>query len=377
MESRWNDREFDSQLRGRLGGASIDPPAIVWARLNRHRIVAQNMRRLRNGLAAAAVLLCSCWPLALQENDRLGGPLACEAKRGASSQKATGHAAKASEGLLPQDFPPAKAGIGSPAHSTMLPASKQDAPKAYLPALSMGASVAAPRPLTAFAPQGIGPLPELETETPGRKGQSTASKLERSYYFGMHARMMAIGIINQNTYGAFGNYGLAYRPVAVWDYGAHAGIRLSRYSWLETGMNFFVTQGQAYYDVINKVSVNRNVRLVYHQVPLVLRHGGHIRVAGQQMRHYWEGGLRYGRLLIARVRVNDSERGMYRRFRENEWSLVFGHSVQWNLNERVRFSLGIQGSIGSNINAPGWEVQGRYGKSHNTAFGLKARLYFQ
>ncbi|MFT5618703.1 MAG: hypothetical protein ACI85I_001938 [Arenicella sp.] len=191
-----------------------------------------------------------------------------------------------------------------------------------------------------------------------------------NWFVGLTSAVDNTWIINQNTYNEFDGYEFAYKIDWGYQYGFRVGYNPVKGLGFELGYIPKSTKGQRYEDVIHFENTRREVDLEYSKVPFKLK-WRHPLSKSNRVSLNWELGGAFSILHNAHQNNNGKVSEITERFRKNTWQANTGLMADFNLNERVFISAGLQGSISQDINAPKWQASDNYGKSHTLTLGLQ------
>lgn len=211
--------------------------------------------------------------------------------------------------------------------------------------------------------------------------QATETSAIQIAFIGMHNLHGFSWIINQNTYGLYESKIANSSSGVSSRYGTHIGIRLKDDINLIVGANYLAKHNHSYFMRIRNSVVNQEVKLLYHQVPVIIqKEQKRLFQGNDKMTGHWEVGMQYARLLAARIGFGTSDASAYTRFRKHEISVLAGYSLEYHLSPRWSLTAGIRGRVGTGINSDNWLIQDKnYRQSHNanisTTFGLRYWLH--
>jgi hypothetical protein len=184
-------------------------------------------------------------------------------------------------------------------------------------------------------------------------------------------------ILNQNTYGEFGGKELAYKLAFASAYGITIGCDFGKRYGLQTGIIINSSQGQKYHDTFSAYgTIDREVALDYLHVPLLFKIKFKLKQMERPPMISFAAGLQYGHLKKASETVNNVTTDITERFNRSEIGVVFNIESDIYFANSFYFTLGLNSSLGNNINQKDWEqyVSHSNGHSYNmlvgAAFGL-------
>ncbi len=239
--------------------------------------------------------------------------------------------------------------------------------KSQLPTL---ASLSARRELVANNLEKL-VVPDIEYNFIKSKQKKTGKRNWRNNLFvGVTSSVENTWILNQNTYDEFDGYEFAYKVDWGYQYGFRVGYNPERGVGFELGYVPKSTKGQRYEDIIHLKNTKREVDLEYAKIPFKLK-WRHPLSQNNRISLNWELGGAYSILHTAYQNNNGKVGEITDRFRKYVWQANTGIMADFDLNERVFISAGLQGSISQDINAPKWQANDNYGKSHTFTWGLQ------
>lgn len=214
------------------------------------------------------------------------------------------------------------------------------------------------------------------------------SEIPQNYYNlkGLHVGVIGaintVWILNQNTYGQFGKYEMAYKVKLGYYFGGEIGYDISNHFGIQAEYHYRSVQGQDYADRIKRVKYNRSVDLEYQNFPLLFK----IKtpsISGEFDRPSSINfliGLQYSYLKMAKQQLNTQESYITERFRKHDIGAILGVEYNAYLGNRLFFSAGIRGTFGLiDMNSKEWENASDQGKnsSHNAIIGLNLGLHYK
>lgn len=225
-------------------------------------------------------------------------------------------------------------------------------------------------------------VPELPQDIVGSR--------DHEVFAGAHVNFNLPLIFNQNTYGAFDGRELAYKPTFGIASGVRIGYTYKRQYGFQTGFIFYSRQGQDYEDNLKHHVAKRQVKLIYMQVPIILRYKFKIKKQ-RKFESPWVinlgtqiGILRSAQITykgneyplgtIANPEANDKDY-----FKPIDVSVVLGVEKEIYFTKWLMLSLGMRTSFSGDINAKDHPVMNdgnNYDKSHNFTFGFTLGLNY-
>ncbi|NTW33372.1 MAG: PorT family protein [Bacteroidetes bacterium] len=178
-------------------------------------------------------------------------------------------------------------------------------------------------------------------------------------------------ILNQNTYGQFKGNRLSYRMDFGSSVGIMAGYDVRREYGFEAGIIFRSFQGQTYFDKLSIGEFAREIDLEYVHIPVMYKFKKYLKGGKTPLILNIVTGIQYGRLLSALETVNLIDKDITERFNKNEIGLILNLENDLYLIDFFYLTVGLNSSIGNNINAQDWPVKdGVSETSHNLLIGL-------
>jgi len=187
------------------------------------------------------------------------------------------------------------------------------------------------------------------------------------WYVGLVGSIYSPWILNQNTYGAFNGYEFAYEFNFEQKMKLRVGYNAFGKLGAEIGFVANSHQGQHYEDNILGKLQTREVSLDYWQIPAHVKYRTHLG-QGRQIPAImnFELGLIYNHLKSAKEIINHGVgTDISERFKQQMMQVSFGVSTDFYFHERFFATIGFKSHVSNDINAPGWQVDDRYGKSHS------------
>ncbi|MBX7182697.1 MAG: porin family protein [Bacteroidia bacterium] len=221
----------------------------------------------------------------------------------------------------------------------------------------------------------------IETRSDKKEIPQNFYKL-KGLHFGFIGAVNTVWILNQNTYGQFGKYEMAYKVKLGYYYGAELGYDFSNRFGVQAEYHYRSTQGQDYADKIKRKNIRRSVDLVYQNIPLIFKFKSP-RISGEFDRPSSVNvlfGVQYSMLYYAKQKLNNQELIISERFRKNDIGVVFGLEYNAFLSDRLFVSTGIRGTVGLlDMNSKEWENTGTSGSksSHNATVGFNLGLHYK
>ncbi len=189
-------------------------------------------------------------------------------------------------------------------------------------------------------------------------------------FIGITSSVENTWILNQNTYNEFDGYEFAYKVDWGYQYGFRMGYNPVKGVGFELAYIPVSTKGQRYEDVIHFENKTREVDLEYSKIPFKLK-WRHPLSQNNRISLNWELGGAYSILHTAYQNNNGKVGEITDRFNKHVWQANTGLMADFDLNKRVFISAGLQASISEDINAPKWQANDSYGKSHTFTWGLQ------
>ncbi len=204
----------------------------------------------------------------------------------------------------------------------------------------------------------------------------------KGLHIGVIGAINTVWILNQNTYGQFGKYEMAYKVKLGYYYGGEIGYDFSNRFGIQAEYHYRSVQGQDYADRIKRVKYNRSVDLEYKNFPLLFKIKSPS-ISGEFDRPSCVNflvGLQYSYLKMAKQKLNAQESYITERFRKHDIGAIIGVEYNAFLGNRLFFSAGIRGTFGLiDMNSKEWENATDKGKnsSHNAIIGLNLGLHYK
>lgn len=221
----------------------------------------------------------------------------------------------------------------------------------------------------------------IETRTEKKEIPQNYYKL-KGLHFGIIGAINTVWILNQNTYGQFGKYEMAYKVKLGYYYGAELGYDLTNHFGIQAEYHYRSAQGQDYADKIKRKNISRSVDLVYQNIPLIFKFKSP-RISGEFDRPSSVNlllGVQYSMLYYAKQKLNNQELVISERFRKNDIGVLFGLEYNAFLSNRIFVSTGIRATFGLlDMNSKEWENTGTNGSksSHNATVGFNLGLHYK
>ena len=204
----------------------------------------------------------------------------------------------------------------------------------------------------------------------------------KGFHIGVIGAINTVWILNQNTYGQFGKYEMAYKIKLGYHFGGEIGYDITNHFGLQAEYHYRSAQGQDYADRIKRVKYNRSVDLEYQNIPLLFK----IKtpsISGEFDRPSsinFLVGFQYSSLKMAKQKLNTQESYITERFRKHDFGAILGVEYNAYLGNRLFFSAGIRGTFGLiDMNSKEWENDSEKGlnSSHNAIIGLNLGLHYK
>ncbi len=215
---------------------------------------------------------------------------------------------------------------------------------------------------------------------------ATKEEIAQSFYKlkGLHIGATfaynTVWILNQNTYGQFGKYELAYKPKTGYYYGGVLGYDIGNHFGIQLEYHYRSTQGQDYQDRIKRKTYNRQIDMQYQNIPLIFKYkipsisGEFDRPASFNLLV----GVQYSKLYSATQQLNGQEMIITERFRKQDISAVLGLEYNAYISNSLFFSVGIRGSFSvSDINDSKWQNTIGAKSSRNSIVGANVGLHYR
>lgn len=186
-------------------------------------------------------------------------------------------------------------------------------------------------------------------------------------------------ILNQNTYGEFSGKELAYKFGFGTAYGITVGYDVQKRYGVQTGIIIHSRQGQKYHDTFSQYgTVDREVALDYFHIPVLYKLKRPLNDKTNPAILNIVAGLQYGHLKKATETLNGVSTDITERFNRNEIGFVFNIESDIYFANSFYFTLGLNSSLGSNINHKDWEqyVSHSNGHSYNMLVGAVCGLSY-
>jgi hypothetical protein len=229
---------------------------------------------------------------------------------------------------------------------------------------------------------------ELEEGYIQPKLEREKSEIPQNYYnlkglhLGVIGAINTVWILNQNTYGQFGKYEMAYKIKLGYHFGGEIGYDITNHFGIQAEYHYRSAQGQDYADRIKRVKYNRSVDLEYQNFPLLFKIKSPS-ISGEFDRPSCVNflvGLQYSYLKMAKQKLNAQESYITERFRKHDIGAIIGVEYNAYLANHLFFSAGIRGTFGLiDMNSKEWENPTDEGKnsSHNAIIGLNLGLHYK
>jgi hypothetical protein len=229
---------------------------------------------------------------------------------------------------------------------------------------------------------------ELQRGYIHHKLEREKSEIPQNYYNlkGLHVGVIGaintVWILNQNTYGQFGKYELAYKVKLGYYFGGEIGYDISNHFGIQAEYHYRSVQGQDYADRIKRVKYSRSVDLEYQNFPLLFK------IKTPSISNEFDRpssinflvGIQYSMLKMAKQKLNSQESYITERFRKQDIGAILGLEYNAYLGNRLFFSAGIRGTFGLiDMNSKEWKNASDRGlnSSHNAIIGLNVGLHYK
>jgi hypothetical protein len=229
---------------------------------------------------------------------------------------------------------------------------------------------------------------ELQRGYIHHKLEREKSEIPQNYYNlkGLHVGVIGaintVWILNQNTYGQFGKYELAYKVKLGYYFGGEIGYDISNHFGIQAEYHYRSVQGQDYADRIKRVKYSRSVDLEYQNFPLLFK------IKTPSISNEFDRpssinflvGIQYSMLKMAKQKLNSQESYITERFRKHDIGAILGLEYNAYLGKRLFFSAGIRGTFGLiDMNSKEWKNASDRGlnSSHNAIIGLNVGLHYK
>ena len=202
----------------------------------------------------------------------------------------------------------------------------------------------------------------------------------KGLYVGLIGSVNTVWILNQNTYGQWGKYELAYKVKLGYSYGGLIGYDIGNRFGIQLEYHYRSQQGQDYQDRIKRKNYTRLVNLQYENIPLIFK--VKIPTISKEFDRpasvNFIFGAQYSILKYANQKVNNQEIEISERFNRSDLALIIGLEYNAYITNRLFFSAGLRGTFGvMDINAKDWENANGTKSSTNSAVGVNVGLNYK
>ncbi len=219
---------------------------------------------------------------------------------------------------------------------------------------------------------------------PGYSQQEARKPAKNIFYAGINYTLNNTWIFNQNTYGEFNNSELNYKVDFGSAYTFLGGFERNEKFGVQLECKLYSLQGQKYEDNLYNGHVKREVNLHYSSFPLIFKWINTVSQTDKsKVRFNVLLGIQYDRLKDATIQVNEEKVNAMDKFKPYDVAGVLGAETNVYVFDNIYITLGVRGSVSSNINDKDYPVQrersgflGSYDKSHNILFGVNGGLHY-
>ena len=203
-------------------------------------------------------------------------------------------------------------------------------------------------------------------------------------YVGAMASVNLPMIINQNTYGVFGDKEPAYSPTIGYGASVRLGYVYKHRYTVETGFVFLSKMGQNYADKFSGVDARRQVTLSYMHVPLLLQYRlGHSHSKKHSTPWCVGLGAQLDLLQKAAISFDGNQVGLGEiqpiadaraYFKPVGISALVNVERDIYINKFMFVGVGLRAAFSNDINSTMHPVADDYGISHNFSLGLHVSI---